>query len=72
VPFEENRKLAPSNITRILPKMEKLKGPYGMFGTVYGISIPVIHVAHPIPIKAILKSPAGATKAPAYNHFKVR
>ena len=92
-PFEENKKLASSTITRILPRMEKLAGPYGMFGTVYGISTPVIHVAHPIPAKAILtglssisrsKHPrkgsnsnsisvvnsTGASKAPAYNHFK--
>jgi cytochrome P450 len=60
--------------------MEKLAGPYGMFGTVYGISTPVIHVAHPIPAKAILTGSSsisrsivnstGASKAPAYNHFK--
>jgi len=88
-PFEENKKLAQSTITRILPRMEKLGGEYGMFGTVYGISTPVIHVAHPIPAKAILTGSStitskihrrrsnssmmnstGASKAPAYNHFK--
>ena len=53
-PFEENKKLSPSTITRILPRMQKLGGPYGMFGTVYGIATPVIHVAHPIPAGAIL------------------
>lgn len=84
------KKLAASNITNILPRMERLGGPYGMYGTVYGISTPVIHVAHPTPARAILmgetsgssspeqpnnsrlpiSSTSGATKAPAYNHFK--
>jgi cytochrome P450 len=52
--FEDNKKLAASSITRILPKMKQHGGPYGMFGTVYGITTPVIHVAHPVPAKAIL------------------
>lgn len=52
--FEDIEKLASSTITRILPKMKQHGGPYGMFGTVYGINIPVIHVAHPVPAKAIL------------------
>jgi cytochrome P450 len=98
-PFEEDQKLASSKITRILPRMKRLGGPYGMYGTVYGISTPVIHVAHPVPANAILNGsfPAnvgaqvtsngfgtsqrrrsstsfvkltGASKAPAYNHFK--
>lgn len=51
---DDTKKLAASTITRILPKMEKHDGPYGMFGTVYGITTPVIHVAHPLPAKAIL------------------
>jgi hypothetical protein len=75
-----------------------------MYGTVYGIATPVIHVAHPVPAKAILSGETltttsaiggtfssssnkndkttrrrssisfvhltGASKAPAYNHFK--
>jgi cytochrome P450 len=102
-PFEEDpTKLASSTITKILPRMSKLNGPYGMYGTVYGISTPVIHIAHPIPAKAILNNnnttstkqhqdglptshqqhhrrrnsitnvinSSGASKAPAYNHFK--
>lgn len=104
-PFEkeEDQKLASTTITRILPRMQRLKGPYGMYGTVYGISTPVVHVAHHVPAKAILNgltpfasestnknkkqsnnSPrrrqcrssvpiiqlTGASKAPAYNHFK--
>ena len=34
--------------------MKRLDGPYGMYGTVYGMKTPVIHVAHPVPAKAIL------------------
>lgn len=52
--FEDKQKLAASSITTILPKMRKHGGPYGMFGTVYGITTPVIHIAHPIPAKAVL------------------
>jgi hypothetical protein len=89
-PFEEEQKMASSTITRILPRMKRLGGPYGMYGTVYGISTPVIHVAHPVPAKAIFGTSmrstssssdsrrrrssiaglSGASKAPAYNHFK--
>jgi len=53
-PFEDKRKLSASTITRILPKMKQHGGPYGMFATVYGITTRVIHVAHPVPAKAIL------------------
>ena len=54
-PFEEDQTLmASSTITRILPRMKRLNGPYGMYGTIYGLSTPVIHVAHPIPARAIL------------------
>lgn len=52
--FEDKKKLSSSTITRILPKMKQHGGPYGIFGTVYGITTPVIHVAHPLPAKAIL------------------
>jgi len=48
------RKMPSSNITNILPRMERLGGPYGMYATVYGVSTKVVHVAHPIPAKAIL------------------
>jgi cytochrome P450 len=91
------KKLASSTITNILPRMQRLKGPYDMYGTVYGLSTAVIHIAHPVPAAAILtaarsqdsssssSAPAagpgrprrsvkfnssGATKSPAYNHFK--
>ena len=86
---EESQKLASSTITNILPRMERLGGPYGMYGTVYGISTKVVHVAHPVPAKAIftagttagtssnpsnrrssISNSCGASKAPAYDHFK--
>jgi cytochrome P450 len=79
--------------------MKRLQGPYEMYGTVYGLSTAVVHIAHPVPAAAVLtavaaRSPdssskssvsavgpgrrsrsskfnsSGATKAPAYNHFK--
>jgi hypothetical protein len=82
-----NDKMKSSAITGILPRMERLGGPFGMYGTVYGISIPVVHIAHPVPAKSILMettngskagqrrrmsitASSGASKAPAYNHFK--
>lgn len=90
-PFEEDQKMASSTITRILPRMERLDGPFGMYGTVYGISTAVVHVAHPVPARAIftgnstssvsssglkkrrnssVMESTGASKAPAYDHFK--
>ena len=48
------KKLGSSSITNILPRMERLNGPYGMYATVYGINTKVIHIAHPIPVRAIL------------------
>lgn len=83
IPKQEDKgKMKSSSITGILPRMERLNGPFGMYGTVYGISTPVVHVAHPAPARCILMgttSPgkqrmsisesSGATKAPAYNHF---
>ena len=66
-----NKKLTASTITNILPRMQRLHGPYQMYGTVYGVSTAVIHVAHPVPALALLNQPSGgAVKAPAYNHFK--
>ena len=47
-------KMASSSITNILPRMERLNGPYGMYATVYGVRTKVIHVAHPVPARAIL------------------
>jgi cytochrome P450 len=108
LPADENQqslreKLASSTITNILPRMQRLQGPYQMYGTVYGLSTAVVHIAHPVPAAAVLtavtsrssiESPdssskssvsaagpgqrsrssksnsSGATKAPAYNHFK--
>ena len=89
--FQKVEKLPSTNITNVLPRMERLNGPFGMYGTVYGVSIPVVNVAHPVPARAILSATAppslskscgnrrlsnatqlsnGASKQPAYNHFK--
>ena len=99
-PFEDDQKLSSSTITRVLPRMERLGGPYGMYGTVYGLNTAVIHIAHPVPARAIFGGASGpsnnsstfenatssalgqcrprtsivhstgASKAPAYDHFK--
>jgi cytochrome P450 len=61
--------------------MKVLQGPYDMYGTVYGLSTAVVHVAHPTAALAILSSAkpktsspwlesTGIVKAPAYNHFQ--
>lgn len=84
--FGDVGKMHSSAITNVLPRMARLKGPYGCYGTVYGISTPVIHIAHPVPALAVLQDPpplssrskksssiaqsSGASKSPAYNHFK--
>jgi hypothetical protein len=80
----KKQKLASSSITNILPRMERLKGPYGIYATVYGISTKVIHIAHPVPAKIVLGSyhlpnkqkqntptseSLGAVKSPVYDHF---
>ncbi|CAB9529916.1 methylcoclaurine 3'-hydroxylase isozyme 1 [Seminavis robusta] len=62
--------LKSTSITRMLPRMERLQGPMGIYGTVYGFNTAVIHVAHPVAAKAILtQAETGASKRPAYNHF---
>ena len=48
------KKMGSSSITNILPRMERMNGPYGMYATVYGINTKVVHIAHPIPARAIL------------------
>lgn len=48
------RKMGSSSITNILPRMERLNGPYGMYATVYGVRTKVVHVGHPVPARAIL------------------
>ncbi|KAL7487885.1 hypothetical protein ACHAW6_013466 [Cyclotella cf. meneghiniana] len=50
----KKQKMGSSSITNILPKMERLGGPYGMYATVYGVSTKVVHVGHPVPAGAIL------------------
>lgn len=47
-------KMGSSAITNILPRMERLNGPYGMYATVYGIQTKVVHIAHPVPTRAVL------------------
>lgn len=62
-----DKQLPSSSITNILPRMRRLGGPYGMYGTVYGFNTAVVHVAHPTPALAILQghhSPQGATPPP--------
>ena len=59
--YGDDGKLPSSTITNILPRMAKLNGPYGCYGTVYGISTPVIHIAHPTPAQAVLQD-AGQTQ----------
>jgi len=66
--LQDSTKMASSSITGILPRMQRLNGPFGMYGTVYGLSTAVVHIAHPVPAKAVL---AGRSmKQPAYNHFQ--
>lgn len=48
------QKMGSSAITNILPRMERLNGPYGMYATVYGIQTKVVHIAHPVPARAVL------------------
>lgn len=48
------KKMGSSSITNVLPRMERLNGPYGMYATVYGISTKVIHIAHPTPARIVL------------------
>ncbi len=48
------KKMGSSSITNVLPRMERLNGPYGMYATVYGISTKVVHIAHPTPARIVL------------------
>lgn len=50
----KQQKMGSSTITNILPRMERLNGPYGMYATVYGIQTKVVHIAHPVPARAVL------------------
>ena len=53
---DSQKKLGSSTITNILPRMKRLGGPFGMYGTVYGVNTSVVHVAHPVPARAIFSS----------------
>ena len=55
---QNDRKMPSSTVTNILPRMQALQGPYRMYGTVYGCSTAVVHVAHPTPALAVLRSHA--------------
>lgn len=68
--FEDERKLSSSSITRILPRMERLAGPYGMYGTVYGLNTAVVHVAHPVPARVIFGSTSSTVSTAAVNHIQ--
>ena len=57
------QKMASSSITNMLPRMERLGGPYGMYGTIYGLSTRVVHVGHPVPAKTILSGLGGGAGA---------
>lgn len=69
------KKMASSSITNILPRMERLAGPYGLYATVYGITTKVVHVAHPVPARAILSgsgvidTPDGFDNLQKKNYF---
>lgn len=64
--MDHPKHLSPSSITNILPRMQRLKGPYGgMYGTVYGLSTAVVHVAHPHPAMVLLgATPSTAARQP--------
>lgn len=52
--YGEKGKMSSHAITNILKRMGRLKGPYGCYGTIYGISTPILHMAHPKPVRAVL------------------
>ncbi|KAL7509019.1 hypothetical protein ACHAXN_007439 [Cyclotella atomus] len=56
----KRQKMPSSSITNILPKMERLNGPYGMYATVYGLT-KVVHVGHPVPAREILNGMGRST-----------
>ena len=64
-----DQQMSSSTITNILPRMKRLQGPYDMYGTVYGISTAVVHVAHPVPALALLaaSSSSSVTKSTSAN-----
>mmetsp|Transcript_26455 Transcript_26455/g.39138 ORF Transcript_26455/g.39138 Transcript_26455/m.39138 type:complete len:526 (-) Transcript_26455:80-1657(-) len=68
--YGENDKMPSSAITNVLKRMGKLKGPYGCYGTIYGISTPILHMAHPKPVRAVLHDLPPISASPPNN--KVR
>lgn len=55
------------SLKRILPRMSRLGGPRGVYGTVYGGQA-VIHIADPEAASVVLSQ---TSKAPAYDHFRI-
>ena len=64
------QKMGSSAITNILPRMERLDGPYGMYATVYGIQTKVVHIAHPVPTRVVLAG-SGAVDVDNPMHDKL-
>ena len=64
----DRHKLSSKSITQLLPRAQRLAGPYDLYGTLYGLFTPVLHVVDPTPARAILSS-STTQKSPAYNHF---
>lgn len=58
VNYEDGKMSKGSSITKILPRMERMRGDYGMFATVYGFNTKVVHIAHPVPARIVLGATA--------------
>mmetsp|Transcript_6161 Transcript_6161/g.8019 ORF Transcript_6161/g.8019 Transcript_6161/m.8019 type:complete len:503 (+) Transcript_6161:200-1708(+) len=54
------------SLAKILQNMRTKKGPYEMYGTVFGTEA-VLHIGHPEVARLVLQS---TLKEPAYDHFK--
>eukprot|EP00903_Cladosiphon_okamuranus_P014695 g13621.t1 len=61
----DGRRQTGSSLSRVLKRMELLKGPHGMYGTVFGTQA-VLHVADPEAAALVLSQ---HTKRPGYDHF---
>mmetsp|Transcript_22642 Transcript_22642/g.34213 ORF Transcript_22642/g.34213 Transcript_22642/m.34213 type:complete len:525 (-) Transcript_22642:60-1634(-) len=65
--YGENSKMSSRTITNILKRMVELNGPYGCYGTIYGLSTPILHMAHPKPVRAVLHDLPAVRKSPLSN-----
>eukprot|EP00752_Nemacystus_decipiens_P013048 g11543.t1 len=61
----DGRRQTGSSLSRVLKRMELLRGPHGMYGTVFGTQA-VLHVADPEAAALVLSQ---HTKRPGYDHF---